>query len=391
MRTIHLVPKVEPIVYGDRTVYSVAAFNGGVSDWLSRLPSVWVEGEFTELRRQARWQMVFFTLKEMNGSASVQTSLPRARFDALGLTLGEGERVHIYGRPRLWARRGEFHLEALTIERFGLGDHLAALERLKAKLAAEGLFALERKRTLPRLPRRIALVTGNDAAAKRDVITAVTTRFPPARLVVAETLVQGPHAASAIARALDAVASEPEVDVVIIARGGGSFEDLLPFSDEGLVRAVAASPVPVVSAVGHEQDTPLCDLAADVRASTPTAAARLVVPDLAELLAALDRDRESLPRSGRRVVERRRDALDRETERLRRGSRLVVERRRAAVEQTAGRLRALSPQATVARGYAIVRREGAVIRSARTLAPTDTLAIELAEGAVEATVTEVTA
>jgi exodeoxyribonuclease VII large subunit len=391
MRTIHLVPKVEPIVYGDRTVYSVAAFNGGVSDWLSRLPSVWVEGEVTELRRQARWQMVFFTLKEMNGSASVQTSLPRARFDALGLTLGEGERVHIYGRPRLWARRGEFHLEALTIERFGLGDHLAALERLKAKLAAEGLFALERKRTLPRLPRRIALVTGNDAAAKRDVITAVTTRFPPARLVVAETLVQGPHAASAIARALDAVASEPEVDVVIIARGGGSFEDLLPFSDEGLVRAVAASPVPVVSAVGHEQDTPLCDLAADVRASTPTAAARLVVPDLAELLAALDRDRESLQRSVRRVVERRRDALDRETERLRRGSRLVVERRRAAVEQTAGRLRALSPQATVARGYAIVRREGAVIRSARTLAPTDTLAIELAEGAVEATVTEVTA
>ena len=176
-------------------------------------------------------------------------------------------------------------MRALSIERFGLGDHLAALERLKKKLAAEGIF--ERKRQLPFLPRRIGLVTGNDAAAKRDVLTTITTRFPAARVVVAETYVQGPFAATAMVDALRSVCEAPEVDVVVLARGGGSFEDLLPFSDERLVRAVAACAVPIVSAVGHEQDTPLCDLAADVRASTPTAAGRIVVPDATELLARL--------------------------------------------------------------------------------------------------------
>ena len=167
-------------------------------------------------------------------------------------------------------------------------------ERLKKTLATEGLFEQARKRGLPRFPRRIGLVTGNDAAAKRDVLTAIATRFPPARVLVAETYVQGPRAAAAIVEALEAVCAAPEIDVIVLARGGGSFEDLLPFSDERLVRAIAACPVPVVSAVGHEQDTPLCDLAADARASTPTAAARLVVPDSAELLARLDRTRSSL-------------------------------------------------------------------------------------------------
>ena len=257
----------------------------GVAGYLERLPSVWVEGEISELRRQDRWQQVFFTLRDITGPECIQAAMARGPFDALDLGLENGERVHVYGRAELWQRTGEFRLKALTIERFGQGDHLAALERLKRKLAAEGLFAAERKRPLPRLPRRIGLVTGNDAAAKRDVITAVTARFPPARLLVAETLVQGPRAAVSVIDALRTVGAEPGVDVIILSRGGGSFEDLLPFSDERLVRAVAASPAPVVSAIGHEQDTPLCDLAADVRAATPTAAARLVVPDLDELIA----------------------------------------------------------------------------------------------------------
>ena len=206
--------------------------------------------------------------------------MARGQFDALRLELADGDRVHAYGRPELFEARGEFRLRALSLERFGLGEHLAALERLKAKLAAEGLFAAERKRPLPLLPARIGLVTGNDAAAKRDVLTAITTRFPPANVLVAETYVQGPRAAGAVVEALRALCREG-VDVVVVARGGGSFEDLLPFSDERLVRAIADCPVPVVSAVGHEQDTPLCDLAADVRASTPSVAGRLVVPDLA--------------------------------------------------------------------------------------------------------------
>ena len=277
--------KVEAIEYGDRKVFSVAAFNRGIASWLERLPTVWVEGEITELRRQARWASVFFTLKDPEAGACLAVQMPRGQFDGLRLDLVDGERVHVFGRPELYEAKGELKLRALSIERFGLGDHLAALERLKRKLAAEGLFEERRKRALPRLPARIGLVTGNDAAAKRDVLVAIRTRFPPAHVVVAETYVQGPRAAVGIVEALRAVCAAG-ADVVVVARGGGSFEDLLPFSDERLVRAIAACPVPVVSAVGHEQDTPLCDLAADVRASTPSVAARLVVPDLEELLAA---------------------------------------------------------------------------------------------------------
>ena len=370
--------KVEAIQYGDRKVYSVASFNRGVADWLSRLPTIWVEGEVTELRRNARWQSVFFTLKDPGNGACLGVTIARSRFDALRLDLSNGERVHVFGRPELFEAKGDFRMRALSIERFGLGDHLAALERLKQKLAAEGVF--ERKRPLPFVPRRIGLVTGNDAAAKRDVLTTITGRFPAARLVVAETYVQGPFAATAIVEALRAVCTAPDVDVVVLARGGGSFEDLLPFSDERLVRAVAACPVPVVSAVGHEQDTPLCDLAADARASTPTAAARLVVPDAAELLQRLERARAALARGARGVVERRRQRLEHAHERLRRAPALAVERKRARLELSAGRLRALSPHATLQRGYAIVRNGDEIVRSAAAVSAGEAIDVEVADG-----------
>src|SRR3954453_22073623 len=298
MTSIGLV-KVEATAYGDRKVYSVSAFNRGVATWLQRLPTVWVEGEVTELKRHPRWQSVFFTLKDPADGSCLGVSMPRGQFDGLRLELADGDRVHAYGRPELYAARGEFRLRALSLERFGLGDHLAALERLKAKLAGEGLFAADRKRPLPLWPRAIGLVTGNDAAAKRDVLTGIQGRFPPAHVIVAETYVQGPRAAAAIVDVLGQLSER--TDVIVIARGGGSFEDLLPFSDERLVRAIAACPVPVITAVGHEQDTPLCDLAADVRASTPTAAGKLVVPDLEELLAGLGRARDGLARGTRRT------------------------------------------------------------------------------------------
>jgi exodeoxyribonuclease VII large subunit len=372
------VVKVEAIQYGDRKVYSVASFNRGVADWLSRLPTIWVEGEVTELRRNPRWQSVFFTLKDPSDGACLGVTIARSRFDALRLDLRDGERVHVYGRPELFEAKGDFRMRALSLERFGLGDHLAALERLKQKLAAEGVF--ERKRPLPFLPRRIGLVTGNDAAAKRDVLATITTRFPAAQLVVAETYVQGPFAATAMIDALREVSAAPDVDVVVLTRGGGSFEDLLPFSDERLVRAVAASPVPIVSAVGHEQDTPLCDLAADARASTPTAAARLVVPDAAELLQRLGRARGALARGARGIVERRRQRLDQVHERLRRAPALAVERKRARLEHSAGRLRALSPHATLQRGYAIVRSGPAIVRSADEVSPGEAIDVEVADG-----------
>src|SRR5205814_1676827 len=278
--------KVEAIQYGDRKVYSVASFNRGVADWLSRLPTIWVEGEVTELRRNVRWQSVFFTLKDPSDGACLGVTIARSRFDALRLDLAEGERVHVFGRPELFEAKGDFRMRVLSIERFGLGDHLAALERLKKKLAAEGV----------------------------------------------------------------------------------------------LVRAVASSPVPVVSAVGHEQDTPLCDLAADARASTPTAAARLVVPDSAEVLQRLDRARGALARGARVVVERRRQRVEHTHERLRRAPALAVERKRARLEHCAGRLRALSPRATLQRGYAIVRSDDEIVRSADAVASGETIDVEVADG-----------
>jgi exodeoxyribonuclease VII large subunit len=376
--------KVDAVQHGDKKVYSVGAFNRGVATWLQRLPSVWVEGEVTELRRQVAWQSVFLTLKDPADGACLPVTMPRGQFDALRLELVDGERVHVFGRPELFEARGDFRLRALSIERFGLGDHLAALERLKSKLGAEGLFAADRKRPLPLVPRRIGIVTGNDAAAKRDLLTTIATRFPPARIVVAETYVQGPRAAGAVIEALRALCGVPELDVIVVARGGGSFEDLLPFSDERLVRAIAACTVPVVSAVGHEQDTPLCDLAADVRASTPTAAGKLVVPDRAELAERLASVRGRLGRSVAAGVERRRERVDQVHGRLRRAPALAVERKRATLEHAAGRLRALSPRATLERGYAIVREGSAIVRTAPDAGTR--VDVEVAEGAFGARV-----
>jgi exodeoxyribonuclease VII large subunit len=207
-------------------------------------------------------------------------------------------------------------------------------------------------------------------------------------VLVAETLVQGVKAPAAIASTLERLAAEPDVDVVVLARGGGSFEDLLPFSDERVVRAVAACSVPVVSAVGHEQDTPLCDLAADVRASTPTAAARLVVPDEQRLRAELDRLRAALGRDTRRILERSRQALAADRQRLVRAPALLLERKRGGLDALSGRLRALSPRATLERGYAIVRTDAGIVRRAAAVSPGTRVDVELAEGGLAARVEE---
>jgi exodeoxyribonuclease VII large subunit len=397
-------------MHGDRRVYAVSAFNRGVGQWLSRLPSVWVEGEVTELRRQPGWQSVFFTLKDPADGSCLAVSMPRAGFDALRLELADGATVHVFGRPELFEARGTFRLRALSLEPLGLGALLAGIERLKAKLAADGVFDPARKRPLPLFPRAVGLLTGSEAAAKRDFITAVGARFPAARVVVAEAPVQGPRAPFELAASLARLAAEPDVDVVVLARGGGSFEDLLPFSDERVVRAVAGCAVPVVSAVGHEQDTPLCDLAADARASTPTAAARLVVPDEGELrerlaglrlslarestrLVALARERieadgSRLARAPLVLVERKRSSVDAAGERLARAPGALVERRRAGLDALAGRLAALSPHATLARGYAIVRGPDGIVRAADALARGDRVDVQVAAGGFAARVEE---
>ena len=296
--------------------------------------------------------------------------------------------MHVYGRPELFAARGDFRLRALSLERFGLGDHLAALERLKRKLADEGLFAAERKRRLPLLSRRIGLVTGNDAAAKRDVLTAITTRFPPAKVLVAETYVQGPRAAAAVVEALGALCREPGVDVVVVARGGGSFEDLLPFSDERLVRAIADCSVPVVSRrrprAGHAALRPRRGRPRlDTQRRRPARGARP-----AQLLERLDRTRAGLERGTRHTLERERLGLERTHERLGRAPRLLVERGRAKLEHSAGRLRALSPKATLERGYAIVRADERIVRSGAAVQQGERVEVELADGGFGARVEE---
>jgi len=380
---------VEPETGAERKVYSVSAFNRRLAGYVGRVRDVWVEGEVAELRRNPAWATVFLTLKDARTGACLSATMQRGRFDRIEPPLAEGERVQANGALQLYEARGDLSFRAVTIERVGAGDHAARLAELERRLAAEGLFAPGRKRRLPRFPRAVGLLTGADAAARGDVVAAITTRFPAVRLVVAETRVQGPFAVGAITSTLGRLAACDGVDVVILARGGGSFEDLLPFSDERVVRAVAACPVPVVSAVGHEQDAPLCDLAADVRAPTPTAAARLVVPDLDELRSGLGRARERLEAGTRCALERDRGRLARSRERLAAAPGVLLERRRSALDRAAARLQALSPRATLARGYAIVRAGDAVLRDASEVAAGARVEVELAHGALGARVEDV--
>ena len=380
------MPKVEHLVYGDRKVFTVSAFNRGIGMHLGRLPNVWVEGEVTELRRNPAWANVFLTLKDSKTAATLAVTIARRIYERLELDLDEGETVHVAGRAEVFEQKAELAFRATTIERLGLGGHLQALEELKRKLAAEGLFAVDRKRRLPRVPRAVGILTGADAAARGDLVTTIAVRFPATKVVVCETRVQGKGAPAAIVSALGALDAHPEVDVVVLSRGGGSFEDLLPFSDEAVVRAVAAAGVPVVSAVGHEQDTPLCDLAADVRAATPTAAAALVVPSVVELESALAATRRRLDVSVRAHLERSRGRLGRQGDRLRAAPRLLLERRRAAVDHSGARLQALSPLGTLARGYAIVRAGREALRDARAVSTGDPLDVQLANGSLRARV-----
>ncbi len=405
--------KPQPTQYGDRSVYTVAAFNQGVAGWLARLPEVWVEGEIAELKRQERWSLAYMTLKDADGGSSLPVLIPRVRLDAVQPPLKPGDRVHMLGRAKLYPKKGELRFHVSAIEQFGLGQMLREIELLKGRLAEEGLFAAALKRPLPFLPRLIGLICGSDAAAKKDVLDTAATRYSPARFEIVETAVQGPGAVPQILAALERLDHEPRVDVIVLARGGGSFEDLLPFSDERLVRAVARCRTPVVSAIGHEQDTPIVDLVADLRAGTPSLAAKLVVPEYAQVTADLDaiaeragralatrarRSRESLtmlvsrpafadPRSWittrRHTLLLNRDALDRwPAQRL--------ERERTRLDHARQRLRLLGPAATLERGYAIVQGEdGAVVRDGAAVSIGDPIAVRLSKGRLAARVEEV--
>ncbi len=372
-----------------------------VGDWIGRLGRVWVEGQIAELSR--RGSTVFLALRDPVAAVSVRVVCSRAVFDATDPPPAEGARVVVYAKPEFNMARGSFSLSAVQIRAVGIGELLARLERLRRALAAEGLFAPERKRPLPFLPGMIGLISGRESAAERDVRENAGRRWPAVQFRVEQVAVQGPRAVTDIIEALQALDADPAVDVIVIARGGGSIEDLLPFSDEMLIRAVAAAVTPVVSAIGHEQDAPLLDHVADVRSSTPTDAARRVVPDVGEQLAIIGQLRSRARRcvTGRidreaswlagirsrpamaspgREIERRHEQVLGLAERGRRCLAARLDRARDDVAHTRARLVALSPAATLSRGYAIVQRgDGTVVRAAAQVTPAEALTLRFAE------------
>jgi exodeoxyribonuclease VII large subunit len=354
-----------------------------IGEWISRLGEIWVDGQIAQLTRRPGVATQFLTLRDPDANISLLVTCARG---VLPDSVGEGSRVVLRARPDFYLERGTLSLRATEVRQVGLGELLARIEALRRLLAAEGLFAGERKRPLPFLPRTIGLITGRASAAERDVVENARRRLPGARFRLENVAMQGPSAVPEVVEALRRLDRDPEVDVVVIARGGGGVEDLLPFSNETLVRAVAAARTPVVSAIGHDTDRPLLDLVADVAASTPTDAAKRVVPDIAEELRSVAELRERARSSIRTRVERERELMAGLPERLRRTVRARIEREaeetaalrgrarqrldsllhaaRADLEHVRARVRALSPQATLDRGYAVVRRaDGTIVRA----------------------------
>ncbi|HZY75414.1 MAG TPA: exodeoxyribonuclease VII large subunit, partial [Jatrophihabitantaceae bacterium] len=284
--------------------WPVRVVAGKIGEWIARLGEVWVDGQVAQLTRRPGMPTQFLTLRDPDANISLSVTSPRG---VLPDDVAEGARILVRARPDFWLERGTLSLRALEIRQVGLGELLAQLERLRKLLASEGLFARERKRPLPFLPRTVGLITGRASAAERDVVENARRRLPGARFRIENVATQGPSAVPEIVAALQRLDADPEVDVVVIARGGGSVEDLLPFSNETLVRAVAGARTPVVSAIGHESDVPLLDHVADLAASTPTDAAKRIVPDLGEEQEQI----AQLRRRARDCVHRR---LDREAE-----------------------------------------------------------------------------
>jgi exodeoxyribonuclease VII large subunit len=383
-----------------------------ISGWVDRLGAVWVEGQVAQLSRRQGMNTVFLTLRDAVADVSVSVTCSRQLFDSLNPPVVEGASIVVHAKPSYYANRGTLSLRAGDIRMVGLGELLARIERRRQLLAAEGLFARERKRPLPFLPRCIGLVTGAGSAAERDVLEVARRRWPAVEFRVVHTAVQGPNAAGEIMAALGRLDRDPDVDVVVVARGGGSVEDLLPFSDEGLLRAVFAMTTPVVSAIGHEPDSPLLDLVADRRAATPTDAAKTVVPDVAEELdrVAHARDRLRAAMTGWLGREQQRlDALrarpclddptgvlldrDREVRELRDRARRTLSHRIDHAHNDLGhqlaRVRGLSPLATLKRGYAVVQDgDGHVVTSVQQ-APVDaTLQVRVYDGRLGVVVRE---
>ncbi|MGH3978513.1 MAG: exodeoxyribonuclease VII large subunit [Pseudonocardiaceae bacterium] len=386
-----------------------------IAAWIDRLGAVWVEGQLTQVTARPGTGTAFLTLRDPAADVSLSLTCPVGLVRNIDPPLADGSRVVVHGKPSFFLGRGTLSLRVDDIRAVGIGELLARIERLRRQLDAEGLFDPRRKRPLPFLPGCVGLVTGRASAAEHDVLANATARWPAVRFRVESVTVQGSLAVPQIVDALAALDRDPDVEVIVLARGGGSVEDLLPFSDETLCRAVAACATPVVSAIGHEPDTPLVDHVADRRCSTPTDAGKCVVPDVAEESARLAQLRQRSRRALHGWVDRERRLLDALRSRpvladplapvtkrtieitgLReRADRAVLGGLTAAAERlehTAARLTTLGPAATLARGYAVVQQvsggiAGSVVRSVADAPEGTALRVRLADGAVLARVT----
>ena len=387
----------------------VRAIANAVSQWIDKLGSVWVEGQIAQVNRRPGVNTVFMTLRDTVADISVTLTCSRSLFDSLNPPVVEGASVVVHARPSFYANRGTFSLYAREIKMVGLGELLARLERRRQLLAAEGLFAPELKRDLPFLPHRIGLVTAPNSAAERDVLENAKRRWPSVQFEVVYAAMQGTRSAEEVMGALERLERNADVDVIVVARGGGSVEDLLPFSDEALIRVVHAMRTPVVSAIGHEPDQPLLDLVADVRASTPTDAAKLVVPDMAEesrgVLWARDRLRQVITQrvareqewlgdirsrpamaDPRNLLAVRSDEVDELRARARRTLLHRLDRAADDIGHQRARAQALSPLATLQRGYAVLQdADGHVLTSITQATPGAAVSVRVADGRVHAT------
>nr|WP_273117687.1 exodeoxyribonuclease VII large subunit [Actinomyces dentalis] len=383
-----------------------------IEGYVSKMTGVWVEAQIVQINRRAG--MSFLTLRDVDTEMSLRAAVYRrdlvAVERAMGAELADGLRVVAHGRPTFWTRGGSLQLQVDDVRPVGTGDLLARIEQLRRILAAEGLLAPERKRPLPFTPRVVGLVCGRGAKAKDDVIVNARLRWPGLPFEVREVAVQGVHAVSQVTAAIRELDADPRIDVIVVARGGGSVEDLLPFSDEGLVRAAAACRTPLVSAIGHETDRPLLDDVADYRASTPTDAARRIVPDLAQETVGLDQARERIRAALARRLEEEQVRLERVRSRPVMADPTVIVRDKAVeLSQARDRLRlalgnalsladaelradrarltALSPQGVLDRGYAILRKpDGSLVTSAEDVKKGDLLEGILASGRLVAQV-----
>ncbi|MFM1951379.1 MAG: hypothetical protein RJA33_173 [Actinomycetota bacterium] len=379
-----------------------------IKEYVDRLGPIWIEGEIAELNERSG-MMAFMRLRDTSADMSLSVMCHKSVIAAVK-PLPANARVVIYAKPSWYTKSGTLSMSAKEIRQVGVGELLARLEALKSLLAEEGLFSIDRKVSLPVLPRKVGLICGRNTDAEKDVVENARRRWPAVEFEIREVTVQGAAAVVEVSAALRELEADSEVDVIIITRGGGSFEDLLPFSDESLIRLAASCETPIVSAIGHEKDSPLLDLVADYRASTPTDAAKRVVPDIAEEVSNINklRDRAFRALSARVEYEsnfiaqlRSRpvmkdpgafltilgEELDDLRQRSRRSFAATIDAERKELKAVTAHLRSLSPQSTLDRGYSVVRNaQGDVIRDPGQLKTGDLLAIKVARGETSATV-----